>query len=241
MKILRPVYILYILLLFGISISILFPIILILSLFNAKKTIFYLMKYWVKWWLFMIGMSPTIYGNVPNGKYIYVANHISYLDSMVVFATIQNYFCPLGNKEFSSKFIIGLIYKQLTILVDRGSSESRAKSVKLLQKIIDKGTSIFIFPEGKFNTSENTMLPFYDGAFRLAINTQTPLLPMVLWDTSYRWHYRSWFSQTPGKNRVIFLDPVDVTGLTLNNTEELKQKVHSLIEEELENKFLIRE
>ena len=191
------------------------------------------MKYWVKWWLFMIGMPTTTYGNIPNGRYIYVANHISYLDSMVVFSALPDYFCPLGNKEFSSKFIIGLIYKQLTILVDRDSSESRAKSVKLLKNIIDSGTSIFIFPEGKFNTSDNTMLPFYDGAFRLAINTQTPILPMVLPDTVNRWHYKSWFSQTPGKNRAIFLDPVEVKGLTLTNIEELKQKVHSLIENEL--------
>ena len=194
------------------------------------------MRYWTKWWLFMIGMSPTVIGNIPDGKYIYVANHISYLDSMVLFATIPGYFCPLGNKEFSTKPIIGLIYKQITILVDRGSAESRAKSVKTLQNIINKGTSICIFPEGKFNETDKTLLDFYDGAFRLAINTQTPILPVVLPDTVHRWHWNSWFSQTPGKNRAIFLDPIDVSNLRMvEDLEALKYKAHSVIKSRLDN------
>ena len=188
------------------------------------------MKYWAKWWLFMIGMRPSVFGNIPDGNYIYVANHISYLDSITVFSTIPGYLCPLGNKEFSTKPIIGLIYKQLTILVDRGDADSRAKSVKLLQKIINKGTSIFIFPEGKFNETNKTLLDFYDGAFRLAIATKTSILPMVLPDTVHRWHWSSWFSQRPGKNRAIFLTPISSDGL---NIDELKQKVYSLIEAEL--------
>ena len=228
----RLLYVTYIVIIFATSILLLSPFILFFSLWKNSHIVFNIIKYYTKWFLWMIGMSPEIIGKKPDGKYIFVANHISYLDSLVIFSSIPGYLRVLGNKEFSKKFLIGLIYRQLTVMVDRGDASSRAKSLKILWDSINNGNNIFIFPEGKFNTSNEILSPFYDGAFKLAINTKTPIYPMILPDTKDRWHYSSWWKFSPGRNRLIFLDPIEID---TENIVELKQKVFSIIEKKLKS------
>ena len=74
---------------------------------------------------------------------------------------------------------------------------------------------------------------FYDGAFRLAINTQTAVLPMVFPDTVRRWHYSSALGLKPGKNRVVYLEPVPTMGMTMEDLPTLKATVHRQMEEAL--------
>ncbi len=69
---------------------------------------------------------------------------------------------------------------------------------------------IAIFPEGSFNETGETLKTFYDGAFRLAVATGTPVLPLVFPDTAHRWHYSAWWKLAPGRNRAIFLDPIAI-------------------------------
>ncbi len=164
------------------------------------------------------------------GKFIIVANHISYIDTLVIFPSIRGYFRPLGKKEISKIPVVGFIYKQLVIMVDRSSVYSRAKSMRLLWRVLHHEGSIIIFPEGTFNETGRPLKEFYDGAFRLAINTHIPILPVLLPDTVSRWHYSAWWKLWPGLNRVVFLDPVPVSGLTLENLPELKQQVYNLME-----------
>jgi len=234
--ILQLAYFVYVVLTFVIGSVIFFPIITIASLFKnikSRKLVFKLIRIWLKMWLFIIGMNVTRKGNAPHEKCIMIANHISYMDTLVLFPATNNYFRMLGNKEMSRLPILSIVYKQIAILVDRSSQRSRMKSFRLMMSMVKRGTSVFIFPEGKFNTGEEIMKDFYDGAFKLAINTQTPIYPIVLPDTVNRWHYSVIWKLSPGKNRVIFLDKVDVKGMTLDNLEELKKSVHNLMCNEL--------
>lgn len=232
----KILYKIYLLLVFITSMVIIVPLIIVISLFKSKTLITNIIKYWSKYFLFMIGMPVTIIGALPKGKFIYVGNHISYLDSLVMFSIIKTHFRALGQMEFSKKPIIGFIYKQIAIMVDRSSPESRTKSISALWKQINNGVSILLFPEGKFNTTNEVLLPFYDGAFKLAINTQTPILPFVLLDTVDRWHFGHWLSFTPGKNRIIILEPVSTEGMDMSNLEGLKQTVFNSIELKLKKK-----
>jgi 1-acyl-sn-glycerol-3-phosphate acyltransferase len=74
---------------------------------------------------------------------------------------------------------------------------------------------------------------FYDGAFRMAIETQTPIKPVLFVDTIKRMHYRSLFEVTPGLNRVVYLEEIAVEGLTLDNLTALKNQVYNIMEEGL--------
>lgn len=178
-----------------------------------------------------IGMPVTRIGSFPKGKkYIIIANHISYLDTLNIYAAIPEYFRTLARKEMVSIPVFGLVYKQLTILVDRSSAESRTKSMRLMWRQLREECHITLFPEGSFNETGDTLKAFYDGAFRLAVNTHTDILPIIFPDTEKRWHYSAWWKLWPGKNRVVFLPPITVEN---KNIAALKEEAFAAMKEGL--------
>lgn len=230
----QPFYVLYVVVSFLISIVLAFPIFLCSGLINTSKSrrfIYYVVHYWARLWLMFIGMPLRCYGRFPNDKkYIVVANHISYLDTINIYGAIPAYFRTLARKEMVHIPIFGMVYKQLTILVDRSSTQSRTKSMKLMWRLLKNESHIAIFPEGSFNETPAVLKDFYDGAFRLAVNTQTPILPILFPDTQSRWHYSHWWKLKPGKNRAYFLPPIDVDGLEV---QALKEKTFGIMEQQL--------
>jgi 1-acyl-sn-glycerol-3-phosphate acyltransferase len=102
-----------------------------------------------------------------------------------------------------------------------------------MKAALQKHISIFIFPEGTFNETGAPLKEFYDGAFRIAIETQTPIKPMLLVDTLDRLHYRSIFTLSPGPSRVVFMQEVPVSELHMGDIGMLKEKVHKIMEEGL--------
>ena len=92
-------------------------------------------------------------------------------------------------------------------------------------------------PEGTFNMSGRPLNDFYDGAFRVAIETGTPIKPVLFLDAYTRMHYRSIFSLNPGISRSLFLPEITVDEFTIEDTQLLKAKVRSVMEQALiENK-----
>ncbi len=136
----------------------------------------------------------------------------------------------LGKYETVKIPVFGWIYKAAVILVDRRDASTRAKSVRALKAAINNNISIFIYPEGTFNETAAPLKSFFDGAFRIAIETQTPIKPLILVDTLERLHYNSIFSLTPGKSRVVYLEEIDVAGLTLQDISVLKEKVFNIMD-----------
>ncbi len=160
-----------------------------------------------------------------NRQYVFVFNHISYLDIPVIFKSIRKqHFRILGKAELGKVPIFGFIYRQAVVMVDRSSQENRAKSVRQLKSVINKGISVVIAPEGTFNMTHHPLKEFYDGAFRVAIETQTPIKPILFLDAYDRMSYKSIFSLTPGKSRSVFLEEVPVEGLTIDDMTALKEK-----------------
>jgi 1-acyl-sn-glycerol-3-phosphate acyltransferase len=236
-KTLHPFYVAYVVITFLVSLFLAFPFFLLLGISNnkiARHIMWSITHYWSGVWLFIIGMPLKKIGQFPQtGRYVIVANHISYLDTLIIYVAFPRYFRPLGKKEMSSIPVFGFVYKQLVIMVDRSNPHSRARSMKLMWRVLHNEGSIVIFPEGTFNETGAPLKSFYDGAFRLAINTQTAILPVIFPDTVRRWHYRAWHQLTPGSNRAIYLPPIDVTGMNISDTPMLKQKTFEMIKAEL--------
>lgn len=193
-----------------------------------------LSKRWSDVWLFLIGIRHVNIEKQPidtNQHYVFVANHISYLDIPMIFQAIRhNMFRVLGKAEMSRIPVFGTLYKLAVILVDRSSQEKRTKSVVVLKKMLAKNVSIFIFPEGTFNETGFPLKSFYDGAFRVAIETQTAIKPIVFLDDKDLMHYSSVWSLRPGVSRAIILPAVPAEGLTLADLETLKKQVYDLME-----------
>lgn len=236
-KLLQPFYTIYVIVTFVAGLLITFPVFLLLALPNkpsSRRLIYRIVKVWATGWLWMIGMPLRVKGCTPApGRHVIVANHISYMDTIVLFPALPAYFRPLGKKEMAKIPVFGFLYRQITILVDRSSQKSRARSMRLMWRLLKHESDILIFPEGTFNETGGLMKDLYDGAFRLAINAQVPILPIVFPDTVHRWHYSAWWKVWPGRNRAIILPEVPVTGLTLDNLPALKQQVRDIMCAEL--------
>lgn len=235
----RLLYCFYAYLLFVILMFIAFPLVMISLLLGKIKggnIIYQICRSWGFIWYTLIGIRHRNIYEYPHNKnkqYIFVANHISYLDIPQVLMFTMQPVRILGKAEMVKIPVFGWIYKAAVILVDRKNAETRSKSVRALKAAIKNNISIFIFPEGTFNETSNPLKSFYDGAFRIAIETQTPIKPILLVDTLERLHYHSIFSLTPGKNRVIYLNEVSVKGLKMHDIPKLRDQVFAIMDQGL--------
>src|SRR5690606_8156209 len=84
-------------------------------------------------------------------QYMFVSNHISYLDSAVLVKAYRQPVRPLGKVEMAKMPVFGFIYKNAIVTVDRSSIQNRAESIRILKSILSKGISVVVFPEGTFN------------------------------------------------------------------------------------------
>ncbi len=113
--------------------------------------------------------------------------------------------------------------------MDRNSSKSKNEVFKRAQSRLNQGLSICIFPEGGVPDDESVLLDeFKDGAFRLAIDHQIPIVPIVFPDNKERFSY-TFLSGSPGKMRVRVLPFIETEGLTIENRKELKEQVRNVI------------
>jgi 1-acyl-sn-glycerol-3-phosphate acyltransferase len=191
---------------------------------------------WADLWFFLIFIRHrNIYLQKPirNQSYIFVANHTSYLDAAIIPKIFRQPVRPLGKAEMARIPVFGTIYKSAIVTVDRSSPANRARSVQVLKSILRKGISVLVFPEGTFNESGQPLKEFYDGAFRIAIETSTPIMPVLFLDMHDRLHPSSIFSLNPGKSRAVFLPEIPVGGYAMKDLPVLKEKVIAEMEREL--------
>lgn len=232
----RIIYNIYALAIFIVLTFFFFPFVMFSLLFGkltGGNIIYKICKLWAGIWYFFIGIQHKEIFEHPHNdakQYIYVANHISYIDIPPILRIIRSPMRILGKYETVKIPVFGWIYRAAVILVNRRDASTRAKSVRVLKAAIKNNISIFIFPEGTFNETSAPLKSFYDGAFRIAIETQTPIKPLLLVDTLERLHYNAIFSLTPGTSRVIFLEEIDVSGFTLKDIPALKQKVFNIMD-----------
>lgn len=239
LRVLQWLYCIYALVLFILIMLLVFPFVMLALPFGkitGGNIIYQLCKIWATTWYFFIGVKhQEIYESYHDRsrQYIFVANHISYMDIPPLVLIAHQPIRILGKYEMVRIPVFGWIYRAAVVLVDRKNAETRSKSVRALKSALRHGISIFIFPEGTFNEGHDPLKEFFDGAFRIAIETETPIKPVLLVDTLDRLHYKSLFCLTPGKSRVVFLDEVAVTGLTMRDIPALKQQVYDLMDKGL--------
>lgn len=236
-----PFYILYRIwfyILVTIPILIMFPL-LFISILKEKwfPFSFKLARIWAKVILFGMGYFVVIKKEQELEKrksYIFIANHTSMTDIMLMLYIVKdNPFVFVGKKELAKIPIFGFFYKRTCILVDRGNSRSKKAVFDLAQKRLDQGLSICIFPEGGVPSDRSLVLDeFKDGAFRLAIDYQIPIVPMSFYDNKKRFSY-DFFSGGPGKMRAKIHKFVETAGKTQEDKKEIKNHCRQIIYHDL--------
>jgi len=195
-----------------------------------------LFRVMAKIWLRLTAINHKItYEATPNpdSQYIFVCNHISYLDAILIIPTLTHHFRPIGKYELLKIPIFGFLYKYCVITVNRSSAEDRARSLNDLRKVLATGISILVFPEGTFNETREPLKNMYDGAFKLAIETGKTIQPVLLLDSFDRLHFSSLFKLTPGKSRAIYIEQIKPSDYPHADPKELKAITEKIMSDKL--------
>jgi len=217
-----------------------FPL-LIISIAKEKwyPYFFRMARIWSKFILIGMGFGYKIIKEEtpqPKKSYMFVANHTSMADIMLMLVASKNPFVFVGKAELAKIPLFGFFYKRTCILVDRTSAKSRQAVFLRAQRRLKQGLSICIFPEGGVPEEHVVLDTFKDGAFRLAINHQIPIVPITFYDNKKRFSY-TFFSGSPGKMRAKIHKFIKTEGLTIEDTKALNERTSTIILNEL-NKSL---
>ena len=221
----------------GTIIVILFPLLFISILSERYYPMFFMLaRIWAKGVLIFTGFYYTIereQATIKGKSYMFVANHTSMTDIMLMLVVVKNPFVFVGKKELSKIPLFGFFYKRTCILVDRSSSKSRMEVFARAQKRLSQGLSICIFPEGGVPDESIMLDEFKDGAFRLAIEHQIPIVPITFGDNKKRMSY-TFLSGCPGKMRAKVHRFVETSGKKPEEKKALSDEVRGIILKQLE-------
>jgi 1-acyl-sn-glycerol-3-phosphate acyltransferase len=220
----------------ALPILVLLPVLLIsISREQWYPFFFKLARFWARFILIGMGFRYSVVADqLPEqGKsYMFIANHTSMADIMLMLSVVKNPFVFVGKKELARIPLFGFFYRKTCILVDRGDAKSRHAVFSEAQKRLKNGLSICIFPEGGVPDEAVVLDSFKDGAFRLAIQHQIPVVPLSFLDNKKRFSY-TFFSGGPGRMRVLISPFIETTQLSLNDTKTLRETARNIILENL--------
>lgn len=216
----------------ALPIIILFPILVISILKESWYPFFFkIARFWARFILVGMGFRVKIEREeVPEDSksYMFIANHTSMADIMLMLVTVKNPFVFVGKKELAKIPLFGFFYKRTSILVDRSSPKSRQAVFLRAQRRLKQGMSICIFPEGGVPDEQIVIDNFKDGAFRMAINHHIPIVPITFADNKKRFSY-TFFSGSPGLMRVKVHKFISTEGLITEDTRSINEASRKLI------------
>jgi 1-acyl-sn-glycerol-3-phosphate acyltransferase len=192
-------------------------------------------RWWARSLFLLVGLPFKVIYKAPldrKKQYIFCPNHFSYVDIPTMGLNHLNTIF-VGKSDMENIPLFGFMYRRLHITVDRERLKSRYSTMLRSMEALDEGKSLVIFPEGGIVTEKDpVMAKFKDGAFRASIEKQIAIVPVTI---PYNWiilppnefllHWKP--------IRVVFHEPIEPSQYSMNNIDDLKQKVRDVIEAEL--------
>ena len=188
-------------------------------------------KIWMDVWLFLVGCSVKVTGkeNFKKGEnYVVVYNHNALLDVPLSAPYIPGPNKTIAKDSFAKVPLFGWFYTRGSVLVNRKSDKSRIKSLDEMKKTLAAGMHMCLYPEGTRNKTKEPMKSFYDGAFKLAIQTKKNIIPGVISGTKIAMPRHKTFFFYPTRLHLDFLPQVSVENET---PEDLKNKVFEIMKD----------
>lgn len=210
----------------------LYPLVLIfISREKWFPIVFKLIQLWARWILFGAGITYEFKKNasLQNGHpYIFCPNHASILDTVITYVAIPNYFHFMGKAELRKAPLFGIFFKRMNIAVDRGSIRASHRAFMRAHDDIQKGISISIFPEATVPACAPKLGPVKNGAFKLAIENQIPLVPITYLNT---WKILPDCKAVAGPHKVLIYihEPIETKGMTDVDLKTLKDQTMNVI------------
>jgi 1-acyl-sn-glycerol-3-phosphate acyltransferase len=211
-------------------------------LFLSRKSwfplAFKLKRFWAAWIMLVPGLFLKVTRKSENSypkTCIYCGNHVSYLDIVSSYLVVPEYYVFMGKQELSKAPLFKIFFREMNILVDRKSNVGSHRAFMRAGSDIDQGHSVFLFPEGTIS-SFGKMRPFKNGAFKLAIEKQVPIVPVTFLNNWKLLQNGGFFKAhgKPGISRIVVHEPISTVGMTEDDLVSLRTKVYGVIQAELE-------
>lgn len=171
-------------------------------------------------------------------QYIYCANHASYLDIPTMCFALPGYNVFIGKSSLGKVPLFGYMFRNLYVSVDRKSTKSKYETIVQSMKKVDLGYNLAIFPEGAISRSHAPVLmDFKDGAFRIAIEKQVAIVPMTIVNNWLILPDDGKYFPRRRLMRTVIHEPIETTGLTMDDVAALKEQTKQVIANELRKYF----
>jgi 1-acyl-sn-glycerol-3-phosphate acyltransferase len=200
---------------------------------EPQKSIWFLKisKAWNYIFIYLTGSSIKVMGkeNFAKGEnYIVLYNHNSYMD-----VPISCPFTPAPNKtigrnEFMKIPVMNIVYKRGSVLLDRNSKTSKIASYHAMRKVLDNNMNMCIYPEGTRNRTNEPLLSFKPGAFRLAVETGKSIIPSIITGTRNALPPTESLYYKPSKFSLTFFAPISPVGKT---EEQLMEECYRIMKQ----------
>lgn len=231
-KIFARVWALWGLMTFIITFIIIFLPSMVAYLIPGKKGQVYFIavsKIWMNVWLRLIGCPVKINGLQhfnPNETYVVVFNHNALLDVPLSAPYVPGANKTIAKSSFAKVPLFGWFYSKGSILVDRKSEISRRRSFEQMKKVLATGMHMCLYPEGTRNRTNEPLKTFYDGAFKLAVESGKDIIPCIITGTKKAMPVHEKFYLLPKKLSMNFLPPVSSKN---EAPKALKEKVFNVM------------
>jgi 1-acyl-sn-glycerol-3-phosphate acyltransferase len=206
---------------------------LFVSFFDPKGVVqSRLARIWARTLLAACGIKVRVEGLEqidPAGSYVFVANHLSYMDTPVAIAHIPVQFRFLAKRGLFQIPLLGNHLKSAGhIPVPREDPRAAVKTMQQAADVIrQKKISLLIFPEGG-RSHDGVLRPFKEGAAYIAIKAGVPLVPLALIGTREILPYGSALVQS-GHVTLRILPPISTQNLTLKDRAGITDQLHQQI------------
>ena len=196
-----------------------------------KLSDYFVKNLWARGMLGFYGIKTISSGveNVdPKKTYVFISNHESLFDILCIFVTNPTSIRFVTKRElFFVPFFGQYLWAAGHIPIDRSNRKRAIASLKKAAERIADGTPIVAFPEGSRSTDDQVH-PFKKGAFMLALEAGVPIIPVSI-SGSGKVLPKSALTATPGTIRIHYGEPISLEGLTVDDRDELIEKVRETI------------
>jgi 1-acyl-sn-glycerol-3-phosphate acyltransferase len=162
------------------------------------------------------------------GPFIVVANHQSIADIPAISYLPWEMKWVSKESNFKVPGLGWMMSMAGDVKLRRGEKESAKSAMGQCKWYLDRGMSVMLFPEGT-RSSDGEIMPFKDGAFRLALETGYPILPVAVAGTRHAIPKNSWIFGVKCQARIDVMEPIETKNLTIDDLESLKDRTRLLI------------
>lgn len=237
--ILGPFYLLfklYMLLVFFVVWAVFYPIVyFFLDDPASHPTAFKIKALWCRVLCFFMFTGFKIHGKehlLFDGACVVCINHQSFMDIIYMYPVIPYYFKFIGKKELRKWLMIGPFFRKgMDISVSRENAMEARKSIDEAIQALRDGISVVIFPEGEIPLDTPQLKRFKNGAFKMALSCNAPILPMTFVHNHKRLDapFKLFGRATPGTCEVVVHPRINTEGMDLVDLAPLRDKVYSVI------------